>query len=107
AQLRTEDVHNTRPHNNSLKDLKCANRTEAGGYQAVSSWLRVTVAQKEVLDLCAGQNDLIAVGARKALKEIVAGASGMAFSGLRFTGVDGLPKTGQAWAQSGLPEATG
>ena len=106
AQRRAEGVQDTRPHNVSLKVLKCANWTEAGGYQAVSSWLRVTVAQKEVLDLCAGQNDLIAVGARRALKEIVAGTSGMAFSGLRFTGVDGLPKTGQTWTQSGMLAAT-
>jgi len=106
AQRRSEGVQDTRPHHVSLRVLKCANWTEAGGYQAVSSWLQVTVAQKEVLDLCAGQNDLIAVGARKALKEIVAGASGMAFRGLRFTGVDGLPKTGQAWTRSGVLAAT-
>jgi hypothetical protein len=32
----------------------------------VSSWLAgVTVAQKERIDLVAGQNDLIAMGARK------------------------------------------
>jgi ribose transport system substrate-binding protein len=106
AQRRAEGVQDARPHNVSLKVLKCANWTEAGGYQAVSSWLRVTVAQKERLDLCSGQNDLIAMGARKALKEIVAGSSASAFSGLRFTGVDGLPKTGQAWTQSGVLAAT-
>jgi ABC-type sugar transport system substrate-binding protein len=106
AQRRAEGVQDTRPRNVSMKMLKCANWTEAGGHQAVASWLRVTVAQKERIDLCAGQNDLIAMGARKALKEIVPGASGTAFGGLRFTGIDGLPKTGQAWVRSGVLAAT-
>jgi ribose transport system substrate-binding protein len=106
AQRRAEGVQDTRPHNVSLKVLKCANWTEAGGYQAVSSWLRVTVAHKERIDLVAGQNDLIAMGARKALKENLATGAGMGFSGLRFTGIDGLPKTGQAWTRGGTLAAT-
>lgn len=106
AQRRAEGVQDTRPHNVSLKVLKCSNWTEAGGHQAVSSWLRVTVAQKERIDLVAGQNDLIAMGARKALKENLAAGGGSGLSGLRFTGVDGLPTTGQAWTRAGTLAAT-
>src|SRR5262249_200937 len=52
------------------------------------------------------QNDLMGRGGRRALKENVAGAAGMAFSGLRFTGIDGLPKTGQEWVRAGTLAAT-
>jgi ribose transport system substrate-binding protein len=106
AQRRAEGVQETRRRNISLKVLKCPTWTEAGGYQAVTSWLRVTVAQKERIDLVSGQNDLIAMGARKALKENVGSGTGMGFGGLRFTGIDGLPKTGQAWTRSGVLAAT-
>ncbi len=106
AQRRAEGVQDTKPHNISLKVLKCTNWTEAGGHQAVSSWLRVTVAHKERIDLVAGQNDLIAMGARKALKESLATGAGVGFTGLRFTGIDGLPKTGQAWTRGGTLAAT-
>jgi ribose transport system substrate-binding protein len=106
AQRRAQGMADTKPHNISLKVLKCPNWTEAGGHSAVSSWLKVTVAQKERIDLVAGQNDLIAMGARKALKESVGSGAGLGFSGLRFIGIDGLPKTGQAWTRAGTLAAT-
>ncbi len=106
AQRRALGLQDTKPHNVSLKVLRCANWTEAGGHQAVSSWLRVTVAQKERIDLVAGQNDLIAMGARKALKENLGSGTGIGFGNLRFTGIDGLPKTGQAWTRAGTLAAT-
>jgi ribose transport system substrate-binding protein len=106
AQRRAMGVQATKRHNISLKVLKCPTWTEAGGHGAVTSWLRVTVAQKEQIDLVAGQNDLIAVGARKALKDNLMDAGGAGFGGVRFTGVDGIPKTGQAWTRSGILAAT-
>lgn len=106
SQRRAIGVQATKRHNVSLKVLKCPTWTEAGGHGAVTSWLRVTVAQKEQIDLVAGQNDLIAVGARKALKENLMDAGGSGFGGVRFTGVDGIPKTGQAWTRSGILSAT-
>jgi ribose transport system substrate-binding protein len=106
AQRRAHGVHATKPANISLKILECPTWTEAGAQQVVTSWLRVTVAHKERIDLVAGQNDLIAVGARKALKDTLAEAEESGSGKLRFTGVDGLPKTGQAWTRSGLLAAT-
>jgi ribose transport system substrate-binding protein len=106
SQRRAIGVQATKRHNVSLKVLKCPTWTEAGGHGAVTSWLRVTVAQKEQIDLVAGQNDLIAVGARKALKENLMDVGGSGFGGVRFTGVDGIPKTGQAWTRSGILAAT-
>ena len=107
AQRRAMGLQATKPVNITLRVLKCATWTEAGAHQAVTSWLRVTAAQKERVDLVAGQNDLIAIGARKALKDRLADAGAGEFGGkLRFTGVDGLAKTGQAWTRSGILAAT-
>ena len=106
AQRRATGLQATKPHNIALKVLKCPNWTEAGAHQAVTSWLRVTVAQKERIDLVAGQNDLIAIGARKALKDNLLDGGDSGFGKVRFTGVDGIPKTGQAWTRSGILAAT-
>jgi ribose transport system substrate-binding protein len=106
AQRRATGLQETKPHNVALKILKCATWTEAGGHAAVTSWLRVTVAHKEPIDLVAGQNDLIAIGARKALKDSLMDGGASGFGKVRFTGVDGLPKTGQAWTRSGMLAAT-
>jgi ribose transport system substrate-binding protein len=106
AQRRATGLQLTKPHNISLKILKSPTWTEAGGHGAVTSWLRVTVAHKEQIDLVTAQNDLIAMGARKALKDSLMDGGASGFGNVRFTGVDGLPKTGQAWTRSGLLAAT-
>jgi ribose transport system substrate-binding protein len=106
AERRANGLHEAKPANISVKVLKCPTWTEAGGQQAVTSWLPVAVAQKEQIDLVVGQNDLIAIGARKALKDYAADVEGLESGDLRFTGVDGLPKTGQAWTRSGILAAT-
>ncbi len=106
AQRRSTGLQETKPRNVALKVVKCPNWTEEGAHQAVTSWLRVTAAQGERIDLVAGQNDLIAIGARKALKDRLTDAEGSGFEKVRFTGVDGLPKTGQAWTRSGILAAT-
>jgi ribose transport system substrate-binding protein len=106
AQRRATGMQATKPHNVAVRILKCANWTEAAAHQAVTSWLRVTVAQKEPIDLVTGQNDLIAIGARKALKDNLLDNGGSGYGRVRFTGVDGTAKTGQAWTRSGLLAAT-
>jgi ribose transport system substrate-binding protein len=52
------------------------------------------------------QNDSMAMGARKAIQEVPDPALREKWLGLPFTGVDGLPKTGQAFVRSGLLAAT-
>ena len=106
AQRRANGLQGAKPHSVQLKILKCPTWTEAGGHGAVTSWLRVTVAQKERIDVVVGQNDLIAMGARKALKDSLMDGGLAGFGKVRFTGVDGLPKTGQAWVRSGMLVAT-
>jgi ribose transport system substrate-binding protein len=106
AQRRSVGMQEAKPRNITAKVIRCSNWTENSGYQAVSAWLRLMVANKEQIDLVAGQNDFLAFGARKAFREAVGDAGGERWGKLRFTGVDGLPKTGQAWTRSGVLAAT-
>src|ERR1700736_1600796 len=99
-------MYETKPANVSVKVLKSPAWTDVAAYQAVCSWLRLSVAQKERIDLIAGQNDLIAMGARKAVREKATGAQAEKWESVLYTGVDGLPKTGQAWVTSGVLAAT-
>jgi ribose transport system substrate-binding protein len=48
----------------------------------------------------------MAVGARKAFQELPANAERERWLKLPYLGCDGLPKTGQAWVQSGVLAAT-
>jgi ribose transport system substrate-binding protein len=107
AQSRTAGMNEARPHNVAVKMLRCATWTEDGGYNATISWLRLMVASKERIDIVAGQNDLLAMGARKALREAAASeVQESKWDKVRYTGIDGLQKTGQAWVQSRILAAT-
>jgi ABC-type sugar transport system substrate-binding protein len=48
----------------------------------------------------------MAIGARKAFQELPAGVERERWLSAPFIGIDGLPKTGQAWVRSGLLRAT-
>jgi len=52
------------------------------------------------------QNDLMAIGARKAFEGVSNIADREKWLRLPFTGVDGLAKTGMAWVRSGTLTAT-
>jgi ABC-type sugar transport system substrate-binding protein len=80
--------------------------TEASAFRSVSSWLRLTTSQKARLEAVVAQNDTMAIGARKAIEAHVSEAERDHWLRLPFLGVDGLPKTGQAWVRSGLLTAT-
>jgi len=106
AQERTAGMNERQPANVNVKAVKAAAWTEEGGYKAVSSWLRLSTAQTEPIDAIVAQNDLMAVGARKAFAEVQTEVDRERWLNLPYTGVDGLPKTGQAWVRQGLLAAT-
>jgi ribose transport system substrate-binding protein len=80
--------------------------TESSAHRAVSSWLRLSTSQQTRIDLVAAQDDSMAIGARKAFQELPNGETRDRWLNIPFTGCDGMPKTGQAWVQSGLLAAT-
>ncbi len=73
---------------------------------AASSWLRLTTSQKEPICAVVGQNDSIAIGAKKAFEEMKPIFPSGAWSQLPFLGVDGLAATGQAFVNRGALTAT-
>jgi ribose transport system substrate-binding protein len=80
--------------------------TEESAQRTIRSWLKLTTSQKSNVDLVAAQNDLMAVGARKAFQELPSEVEREHWLSLPFLGCDGLSKTGQSWVRSGLLAAT-
>ena len=105
ASLRTQGMIQRKPPNVTLIQLR-GKWTEESGYKAVSSWARLSTSQKLHIEMFCSQNDAMAMGARKAIQELPDPVLREKWLALPFTGVDGLPKTGQAFVRSGLLAAT-
>ena len=105
SKQRSLGMQQRKPGNIELIQLK-GKWTEESGYKAVSSWARLSTSQKLSLDMVCSQNDAMAMGARKAIQELTNPVLRDKWLSLPFTGVDGLPKTGQAFVRSGLLTAT-
>lgn len=106
SKLRTAGMYETKPESIQIKTMK-GNWTEASAFKAVNSWLRLSTSQQSHIDLIAAQNDVMAVGAKKAFQQFAQEANGRShWTTLPFIGVDGVPKTGQAWVRSGVLAAT-
>jgi ABC-type sugar transport system substrate-binding protein len=105
ASQRSLGMQQKKPSNVNLVLLR-GKWTEESGYKAVSSWARLSTSQKLQVDMFCSQNDAMAMGARKAIQDLSDPALRDKWMALPFTGVDGLPKTGQAFVRSGLLAAT-
>jgi ribose transport system substrate-binding protein len=105
TKQRTVGLHELKPSLVQVKAIR-GQWTESSAQKAVSSWLRLSTSRQTRIDVVAAQNDVMAVGARKAFQEIADVRERDRWLSLPFTGVDGVPKTGQAWVKSGLLAAT-
>jgi ABC-type sugar transport system substrate-binding protein len=105
AHERTAGMKETKPDNISLVTLR-GQWTEQSSQRAVRSWLKLATARNATIDLIAGQDDSMAMGARKALEELPHQAERTRWLTLPFIGCDGMPATGQAWVQQGTLAAT-
>jgi ribose transport system substrate-binding protein len=105
VKQRTSGMHETKPVDVQVKTIR-GQWTEASAHKAISSWLRLSTALESRMDLVAAQDDGMAVGAKKAFQELPNGANRDRWLSVPFLGVDGMPKTGQAWVRSGLLTAT-
>jgi ribose transport system substrate-binding protein len=106
TEHRTSGMLETKPGSISIRALKSANWTEEAGFHAVASWLRLSTSHQEQMHVIQAQNDFLALGARRAMEEQTTGPTGESKSRVPFLGVDGLPKTGQAWVRQGILVAT-
>ncbi len=93
------------PSNIRISGLR-ANWTEEGAARSVTSWLKLTAANKLRVDLVAAQNDLMAIAARKVLEGVSDLTERERWMSCPFNGSDGLEKTGQTWVRDGLLTAT-
>ncbi|MGO9862644.1 MAG: substrate-binding domain-containing protein [Terriglobales bacterium] len=105
ARQRTSGMQSTKPGNVTPRILR-GDWTEASGYRAVKSWLALGTSQQMAIRLIGSQNDVMAMGARKAFEEVPEILVRKGWLGLPFTGVDGVPETGQEWVRRGVLAAT-
>ena len=105
AKERTTGMQQTKPANIKINTLK-GQWTEESAYKAVSSWMRLSTSVKQFVDLVGAQDDSMAMGARKAMRESSDEAAREKWLGVPFTGCDGLIATGQQYVRSGLLAAT-
>jgi len=104
AQQRTKGMMTTKPGAVTLKSLK-GDWTERSGQRAVHSWLSLASSRQLHIQAVICQNDAMAMGARKAMGDLTE-ADREKWEQLPFTGVDGVPKTGQEWVKQGFLQAT-
>jgi ribose transport system substrate-binding protein len=80
--------------------------TEESAQRSVESWLRLNTSQKLIISAVGGQNDAMAMGARKAFTGMDNLAGRDRWLRLPYVGCDGVPKTGQTWVRTGALAAT-
>ena len=106
CKFRSAGMYEAKSPGVQIKAIK-GNWTEASAFKAVMSWLRLSTSQQSRIDVIAAQNDAMAVGARKAFQQFASEGEGRGrWLEASFVGVDGVPRTGQAWVRSGTLKAT-
>ncbi len=105
AKVRTKGMLSTKPPRIDIKTLK-GDWTQNSGYQAIRSWLSLSTSRQLHVSMIAGQNDDMAIGARRAFEELGNLAERDTWLRLPITGCDGLPRSGQEWVRQGRLAAT-
>jgi ribose transport system substrate-binding protein len=105
AVRRASAMQKAKPTNVDVRVLKGL-WTEESAYNAVSSWLKLNMAKDVTIGLVAGQNDAMALGARRVFQELTAETERDHWLSLPYIGCDGLPNTGQVYVHRGLLRAT-
>jgi ribose transport system substrate-binding protein len=105
AKDRTIGMQGALPKNIQVTALR-GQWTPESAYRSISSWMRLNLANKGGIDLIGAQNDAMAIGARKVFEDITNLEEREQRLRIPYTGVDGLPKTGQTWVRTGTLKAT-
>jgi ribose transport system substrate-binding protein len=104
AQRRLSGMQSTKPADVEIRTLP-GNWSEESGYKALSGWLKLSTSENAPVALVAGQNDAMAMGARRAFDELT-GPARARWVDLLFTGVDYSPRAGEEWVGKGLLAAS-
>jgi ribose transport system substrate-binding protein len=105
AKDRTTGMHATLPPHVPVTTLR-GQWTEESAQRSVDSWLRLNTSQKAPISAVAGQNDAMAMGARKAFSLMDNTTDRDRWLRLPYVGCDGVTKTGQNWVRTGMLAAT-
>jgi ribose transport system substrate-binding protein len=105
AKDRTTGMQATLPPHVPVTTLR-GQWTEDSAQRSVDSWLRLNTSQKTTISAIAGQNDAMAMGARKAFSLMDNTTDRDRWLRLPYVGCDGVTKTGQSWVRSGMLAAT-
>jgi len=104
VQQRTRGMMTTKPAGITVKTLR-GDWTERSAQRSLHSWLALASSRQMQIQAVIGQNDAMAMGARKALEDLTS-EDRQRWEMLPFTGCDGVPKAGQEWVRRGLLQAT-
>jgi len=105
SKQRTAGMQASKPPLLEIRFMK-GTWTEISGYRAIQSFLTLSTSRQTAIKLIAAQNDAMALGARRAFRELTSGSDLDRFSNLPFIGCDGLPNGGQAAVRNGELAAT-
>jgi len=105
ATRRSEGMNARKPANLQLKTIT-GNWTEEGGHRAAASWLKMSTSKSAGFVAVVSQNDAMAIGARRAFRELNDRTERENWLQIPFLGCDGLPDTGQRFVQQKLITAT-
>jgi ribose transport system substrate-binding protein len=105
AQDRRLGMLETKREDITVKTLR-GDWTEASGYNAMKSWLRLPTSKELNVRAVGCQNDDMAAGARKAIEDHDNLQERDKLLRLPFTGCDGIPSKGQTFVHQGMLKAT-
>jgi len=103
SKQRRAGTMETLPPNIELQSAR-GRWTSESGAQALT--IRLGLRGTRVPDLIGSQNDDMALGARRAVEALPPGPHRDQWLAIPYTGIDGVPATGQAWVQQHLLAAT-
>lgn len=105
AVYRTQGMQAAKPSSVEVRVLH-GKWTGESAYNAVTSWLRLSITKELAIGVIAGQNDAMALGARKAFEDLPENSERERWLRVPFIGCDGLPNSGQAAVRNGTLAAT-
>jgi ribose transport system substrate-binding protein len=106
AAERTEGMKVTLRPDIKLYQTEAAQWAEANGAEAFKNWYASFRVRTETVNVVAGQNDELAVGAREAAKTVANPAHQKMFAEAKYIGIDGSARYGKRMVDSGVLTAT-
>jgi ABC-type sugar transport system substrate-binding protein len=105
VEQRSTWMQTLKPANVQVRTLT-GDLSQQSGYKAIARWLQLRTSHETPVTLIAGQNDDMALGARRAFEDQTIGAQREQWTSLPYIGVDCCPGAGQDWVRQGLLAAS-